>query len=205
MLRLEIEGRWEPENFIQTLEGIESLYYKAAIKRLVSYETSFFWYDRSRIFTSYDDYLNWTNDWLLARARITARPFERLTVAGIQYGSPGFIDLLGFGEACRALEGIVCRLISFFEDRNLRKQRDEQATIDTALKELELEAKEDSLRTIKWENAGKILELCQDYAGLPEDLLRSIVTNDQDKIISLIAEGKLVGISTGDSDPDLPQ
>jgi hypothetical protein len=30
MLRLEIDGKWEPEDFIEVLKGVESLYYKAA-------------------------------------------------------------------------------------------------------------------------------------------------------------------------------
>ena len=205
MLRLEIEGRWEPENFIQTLEGIESLYYKAAIRRPADYETSFFWYGQPRIFSSYDDQLNWTNDWLLARARVSAQSFERLTVAGIQYGSPGVIDILGIGEACKAVADIVGSIVSFFAECELRRQRNKQAIIDTALKEVELEGKGESLRALKLENARVFFELCQDYARMPEDLFLSIVTNDQDKIISLIAEGKLVGISTVDDDPDLPQ
>ena len=205
MLRLEIEGRWDPENFIQTLEGIESLYYKAAISRRDVYETSFFWYERSRIFSSYDEHLNWTNDWLLARARVTARSSERLTVAGIHYGSPGVIDLLGIGEVCKAVADVVGRLVSFFEDFELRRQRDKQAIIDTALKEVELKEKEESLRALKLENARVFFELCQDFARMPEDLFLSIVTNDQDKIISQIAERKLVGICTVDDDPDRPQ
>ena len=130
MLRLEIEGRWEPENFIQTLEGIESLYYKAAIRRpAFVYEKSFFHPRREKIFFSYDDYLNWNNDWLLEQARVTARSFERLTVAGIRYGSPGTIDLLGIGEGCKAVGDIVGRLVSFCEDRKLRQEHGKQAKL----------------------------------------------------------------------------
>ena len=205
MLRLEIEGRWEPENFIRTLEGIESLYYKVAISRSGAYETSFFWYERPGIFSSYDDHLNWTNDWLLARARLTARSFERLTVAGIHYGSPGEIDLLGIGKGCKAVADIVGKLVIFCGDRELRKQLGKQAKIDTAIKEVELKKEEESLRTLKLKNAREIFKLHRDYASMPEDLFLGIVINDQDKIFSQIAEGKLVGIGTVDGDLDRPE
>ena len=205
MLRLEIEGRWEPENFIRTLEGIESLYYKAAISRPVAYEKSFFRHARPRFFSSYDDYLNWTNDWLLAQARLTARSFERLTVAGIRYGSPGEIDLLGIGKGCKAVTDLASQLVIFYGDRELRKQRDEQAKIDTAIKGVELEKEKESLRALKLKNAENFFGLQRDNASMPEDLFLSIVINDQDKIYSQIAEGKLVGIGTVDGDPDQPE
>ena len=33
MLRLEIDGNWEPEDFIEVFRGVEALYYKAASER----------------------------------------------------------------------------------------------------------------------------------------------------------------------------
>ena len=42
MLRLEIDGKWEPEDFIEVLTGVESLYYKAALNRRFPYEPPFY-------------------------------------------------------------------------------------------------------------------------------------------------------------------
>lgn len=74
MLRLEIDGKWEPEDFIEVLTGVESLYYKAALVRRVFHEPLFYWFDRPYVPGSFDDHLNQTNDWLLARARDGSRP-----------------------------------------------------------------------------------------------------------------------------------
>ena len=33
MLKFKIDGRWEPEDFIEVLTAVESLYYKAVVAR----------------------------------------------------------------------------------------------------------------------------------------------------------------------------
>jgi hypothetical protein len=70
MLRLEIDGHWEPEDFIEVLKGIESLYYKAALRRRFLYEPPFYWFERSPFAFSFEEHLDSSNDWLLARAAI---------------------------------------------------------------------------------------------------------------------------------------
>ena len=50
MLRLELSGVWEPEDFIEVFSGIESLYYKAAIDRSLSSQWPLFgrpWFSSS--------------------------------------------------------------------------------------------------------------------------------------------------------------
>jgi hypothetical protein len=102
------------------------------------------------------------------------------------------------GEACKAIEGIFDRLISFFTERRLRREWDKQATIETSLKETELEKEEQSLRALKLENARKILDLHRDYPDVPEEFLLALIVRDQDKLIPRIAERKLVGAMTSD-------
>jgi hypothetical protein len=201
MLRLEIDGHWEPEDFIEVLKGIESLYYKAALRRRFLYEPPFYWFERSPFAFSFEEHLDSSNDWLLARARTTAQSYTRLGVTRIEYASPGGIDLVGLGEACKALEGIIDRLIKFFTERELRRQRDKQAKVETALKETELEKEQESLRALKLKNARTILALRGDYPEVPEEFLLALITHDQDKLIPRIAERKLIGVRTIDGEP----
>jgi hypothetical protein len=105
------------------------------------------------------------------------------------------------GEACKAIEGILDRLIKFFTERHLRRERDRQTDIETALKEIELEKEEENLRSLKLENARMLLRLHADFPDIPEDFLLSLITRDQDKLIPRIAERKLVGVSTTDAEP----
>jgi len=42
MLHFEIDGHWEPEDFIEVLKGIESLYYKAVLNRRFRLEPPLF-------------------------------------------------------------------------------------------------------------------------------------------------------------------
>ncbi len=194
MLRLEIDGRWEPEDFIEVLKGVESLYYKVALSRYVRYETPFHWFNHSRFPLSFQENLDLSNDWLLERARTIAKSPSRLMVSRIEYASPGGIDLVGLGKACQALEGTIDRIIKFFTERQLRREANNQAKIDTAIKETEYEREQESLRALKVENARRILELMRDFPEMPEEILLALLANDQEKLIPRIAEGKLIGV-----------
>jgi hypothetical protein len=195
MLRLEIDGRWEPEDFIEVLTGIESLYYKAALIRRYRfpYQPPFYWYERPELPASFDDHLRHTNDWLLAQARATARAEYRMMVARISYASPGGIDLAGVGQACNAVKGIVDSFIKLYTERHLRHEADAQARIETAMKE-------ESLSAMKVENARKLLELRHDYPDVPDDLFIALIGNDQDRFIPRIAERKLIGVQAIDGE-----
>ena len=201
MLRLEIKERWESEDFIEVLKSIESLYYKAAIGHPFSDDLRCFWFERSMPAFSFDQYLDFSNDWLLSYARATVQSDRRLGITRIEYASPGGIDLVGLGEACKALEGIIDRLIKFFTDRDLRRERDKQAKIETALKETELEKEQENLRALKLENAQRIWSLRRNYPEAAEDPFLALINQDQDKLISRIAEGKIVRVRTIYSEP----
>jgi hypothetical protein len=139
MLRLEIDGRWEPEDFIEVLTAVESLYYKAALHRRPYYGPDFYWFERHFLAASFEEQLKSINDWMMTRARTIARSDYRLSVARISYASPGGIDLVGLGDACKALEGIIDRLIKLVTERKLRREADNQAQIATAIKQTELD------------------------------------------------------------------
>jgi len=198
VLRLEIDGKWEPEDFIEVLKGVESLYYKVALRRHFPFDYPHYWFERPDFALSFEQHLDFSNDWLLSRARTIARPYTRLTVSRIEYASPGGVDLAGLGEACKAVEGIVDRLIKFFTERELRRERDKQARIETTKKEVELEQEEESLRGLKIENARAILKLRREYPEMPDEILTALIVHDQDKLVPRIAERKITAVTTID-------
>jgi hypothetical protein len=196
MLRLEIDGKWEPEDFIEVLTGVESLYYKAALVRRFRfpYEPPFYWFERPELAASFDDHMRHANDWLLARARAIASDGYRLKVDRISYASPGGIDLAGFGQACNAVKGTIDSFIKLYTERHLRREADAQARIET-------EMKEESLNAMKIENARKLLELRHDFPDIPDDTFIALIGNDQDRLIPRIAERKLIGARIVDGEP----
>lgn len=188
MLRLQIDGLWEPEDFIEVLKGVESFYYKAALpytRPPFPYEPPFYWQD-ALLPARFEEHVDLTNDWLLARARATARDKYRMKVRRISYASPGGIDLVGLGQVCNAVKGVVANLVKLCADRYLRREADAQARIETHIEE-------ESLRGMKIENARKILEIRRDFPDFPEDTFVALVGNDQDRLVKRIAEGKFVG------------
>ncbi len=200
MLRLKIDGIWEPEDFIEVLKGIESLYYKATIGGRFPYDPPSYLFERPYLPVSFDEHLDLSNDWLLARARAVAHGSQRMRVARVHYASPGKIDLVGIGEACRAIEGIVDRLIKFFTERDLRRETGNQAKIETLRKQVELEKDGESLRALKIENARSILTLRRDFHDIPEDHIVTLIGSDQDRLIPRIAEQKLIGVKRYDGE-----
>lgn len=200
MLRLKIDGSWEPEDFIEVLKSVESLYYKAAVDCWPPYDPPFYWLERPYLPVSFDEYMNLSNDWLLGRARAVAHGSHRMRVARIHYASPGKIDLVGLGEACRAIEGIVDRLVKFFTEREVRREAANQAKIETLRKTVELEKDEESLRALKIENARTILTLRRDFHDIPQDYIVALIGKDQDRLIPRIAEQKIIGVKRYDDE-----
>jgi hypothetical protein len=186
--------QWEPEDFIEVLKGIESLYYKPIIQPPSRYDFPLYRFEWSRSAGSLQEQLDLSNDWLLDWARTIVPRESRLSLMRIEYASPGGIDLVGLGDACKAIEGILDRLIKLFTERHLRRERDKQETIETELKQ-------ESLRAAKIENALKILSLRRDFGDISEELLISLTVRDQDKLIPRIAERKLIAVATVDDEP----
>jgi hypothetical protein len=205
MLRLDIQGRWEPEDFIEVLKGLESLYYKAVIRGPLFYELPFYRFEWQRFSGSFQEQLDHSNEWLLDHARATTAGETRLSLTRIEYASPGGIDLVGLGQACNALDRILGRLIKFFTERTLRRERDAQARIRTAMAETELERDYESLRAVKIANARELLSLRREFPEMHEDFFLSLTARDQDKLIPRIAERKLIGASTVEDDAPPPR
>lgn len=205
MLTLQIDGRWEPEDFIEVLTAVESIYYKVAVARRYSFDRGFYWFEDRAAFSSYEEHLDAVNRWILTRSRDVAPQYLRLQVARIQYASPGGIDLVGLGEACKAVEGIVDRLLKFFTERTLRRERDRRSQIATEIKGVEHEKEIENLRGLKIRNAREILELRRDFPEVPDELFVALLNRDQEKLIPRIAEGKLIGVTRVDGVREKPE
>ena len=205
MLRIEIDGQWDSEDFIGVLTGLESMYYKAVLSQPRPHDVPFMGFARSSPAISFEDELDLSNNWLLSRARIISQGETRLSVSRIQYASPGSIDFLGAGKAFEAIEGIIDRLIKLFTEHRVRQERNKQASIETGRQQIGLERDRESLRAQKIENARSLLALQRDYPDAPEEFLLALISRDQDRLIPRIAEGKIVGVSTKGREPPRSQ
>lgn len=206
MLRLEIDGAWEPQDFIEVLQATESMYYKLA-HPAYRYSSRFLFFEEMRLFErqavyaqSYETLLDTINERLLDRARYESAGYERLRVKRINYASPGGLDLIGIGKVCEVIADSIGRMKVYFDDRHVRRERDEQARIETERKRVELEKEQESLRATKIENAKNALELLDRHPEENEWLLPLLV-RDQDALSNRIAERKLITASTHLDEP----
>ena len=192
MLRIAIDGNWEPEDFIEVLQGIESLYYKGSISGAYLYPDLHLWGYRERS-TNFDQFLENVNVWLLAEARLYVTPSSRLMVHRIEYGSPGSIDLFGRAGIVAVLVTAIIWGIEFYDGRHIRAERLEQAKLET-------QTAKENLRSLKLDIARKILQLREDFPDELEPEFLALTVKDLDKIFPRIAEGKIVGASSDDDE-----
>lgn len=186
-MRIEIDGRWEPRDFVETLKAVESLYYLAVSDRdwpPLDYDEYRYLRARRSPWTSFDDFLDQSNRWMLEHAHRLVPADRRIYVTKIDFASPGGIDFAGIGQAVEAIGNTVGKLVSYYGDRRLRKERDEQAAIET-------EMKEQHLASLKIDNARKLLELRRDFPD--DEHLIALAVRDQDKLADRIAQGLITG------------
>lgn len=198
MLSLEIDGRWEPQDFIEILGAIESFYYKLAQDRWYRFRPPFWLDDEYLLFErerfgvlSFEAALDRLNARMLERARYETPSHKRLSVIRIQYASPGGIDLLGIGKIVETLANSIGRMKTYFDEAHLRSERDAQATLDTELKRIEIEKERESLQALKIKNAQDALQLFDSHPEM-HDALVPLLVRDQDAIASRLAERKLI-------------
>ncbi|MEM7664053.1 MAG: hypothetical protein AAF292_17565 [Pseudomonadota bacterium] len=202
MLRMKIDGNWEPEDFIALMKATESLYYKALPRSYRYHLHEFLFLERRRAFYSYEEQLDATNRYLLAESRNSVPGHSRILVRRVDYASPGKVDLIGIGEAFKSVEGIVDRLIKFFTERNLRKERDKQARLETLIKEIEAEKQHETLKSLQIENARELLRLRREFPEELENMIVPLAVRDQERLTDLISQEKLIGVKRSDKKDD---
>ena len=185
MLRIAIRGYWEPEDFIGLFHSVEAIYYKFAVNPHDSqtFHARLF-FGRSGFPITYEEDIDLSTQWFLSQARAVTRLSARLSVAKIQYQSPGEIDFLGLGRGLEAVRGIVRDILDHRQYGDLRRRQEEVKT----------EMMKESLRIKKLETATKWLDLTDRYRGrYDEEALRHLV-RDMDEIARLSQEGKIHGV-----------
>jgi hypothetical protein len=110
------------------------------------------------------------------------------------------MDFFGVGDACKALEGVIDRLIKFFTERHIRKERDKQATLKTKREGIKVEKEEQSLLALKLRNADALLKLRKKHPGaqIPDNFLIDLFVRDQNILVPRIAEGKLIAVTSSE-------
>lgn len=204
MLKLYIDNSWEPNDFVELMQCTESMYYKLyAPRRYRSFfryspffEPDLFLDRRPTYGQSYEETLDRMNRALCEQARFESSGPERLIVKSIRYSSPGGVDLLGLGKACESIANAVGKIVSYYDDRHLRRERNKQASIQTEQKRVEVERDSESLKSLKIQNARAMLELERDFPDEARDVLLPLLVRDQDALSDLIADGRLIGADT---------
>jgi hypothetical protein len=198
MLRLKIDGRWEPQDLIELLRAIESFYYKLAFKRRYRSRSrlsvdDIYWSWASDRFgnASYAAALDYLNEKMLEQARYEMPSGGRIRIAKIMYASPGGIDLLGIGKVFETLANSIGRLKVYNDDARLRSERDAQAGFDTELKRIEVEKERENLQSLKIKNAREALQLLEAHPDMQETLVPLLV-RDQDALATKLGEQKLI-------------
>ncbi len=192
MLQITIDGSWEPEDFIEVLQGIESLYYRASTSATYIYRRPYFGGALGRS-GGFDQFLDEANHWLLAEARLLATASQRLRVHRIAYGSPGSLEFFGQTGRIAVVVAAIIWGIEFYDDRHIRAEQLAQAKLET-------EIAHETLRSRKLDIARKILQLQKDFPDAVEPELLALTVRDLDKIFPRIAEGKIVGASSEDNE-----
>jgi hypothetical protein len=206
MLNLSIDRSWEPQDFIEVIQSIESMYYKISspierrFRRHLSLAEEFYLIEGGLSgVMPFGNRLDLVNLRLLERARYKARPYERLFVRRIEYASPGGIDFMGIGKVVEVIANSIGRMKVYWDDAHIRRERDAQMSLETLRKRVELDEAQESLRSIQIRNAREALELLEKFPGR-HDALVPLLVRDQEHLSSRIAEGKLISATTSDSD-----
>ena len=123
--------------------------------------------------------------WPLSRRWLLTRPDEQLTVLRVQYGSPGFVDLLGVGKIVEQLRLFVEKLI------DLRATRLRGG--------LENEAMRQEIKGKMIENARDFVRLAKEARdlGLSEfeiKYLAELTEGAQERLFRQIAQGNVTAI-----------
>ncbi|MDE0282328.1 MAG: hypothetical protein OXN16_14855 [Gammaproteobacteria bacterium] len=206
ILRVEVGGIWEPEDFIDTFRGVESFYYKTAIWGSLSnsYRYRYLFFDGYPFYSRFSDSKKNINEELVSEARALITPELRITVDRVEYGSPGSIDIFGAARFLEVLCDAIGKTVKYYSEKDLRREEARQAEIQTQI----LEA---SLRNIRQESVDKTLdtirkikELDHDHPGWREEFeddLKLLFSMDLEKVDRVISEGKIVGVEMTDRDP----
>ncbi|MEW6531015.1 MAG: hypothetical protein AB1473_09280 [Thermodesulfobacteriota bacterium] len=202
-LHLEIGGRWTVRDMALCLEHTRDLYNLSVVLGIITEDwkdTERFWVEfwhfppfrkrwRRRVIDS--SMLPLLMPWMpaipsdpeaLSRLASYLYPQEELEILRINYGSEGFSDLIGVGEAVGHVKDFILKLIEHWLGRR-------QRNLDNEKRELKNER-------LRIENAREFVKLVQE-CGYSESEIRRLVRwvdERQETFIFLIESEKLIGV-----------
>jgi hypothetical protein len=209
IVRIRIEGSWTAGEMAESLTCFRDLYNIRLVLQVIyeDYHQSDDFYELYRLRRNSprlarrltpailsalrNDYYHDTSVLLHATRFVFAE--EELKVRRIEYASPGYKDLAGFGEIVGHVKDFTLRIIEHFNSRRRRELLDE-----------EQELKNQALRI---RNAREYVGLARE-CGYDETELRRIiryVDDKQEPLIRLVSEGKIQNVlmlDEGDVAPD---
>jgi hypothetical protein len=191
-LSVQIDGAWEPADFIEVFTGIERLYYRLApmIKELDDkpYKRSARWRRRG------------SGRFNIDLERDYRPPKERLAVSSVTYSSPGHVNFKGLGPAIDALGQLIQGLVALVTERVLRRERDKQAAVETERLEIQRDRERVSLTAEKITLVMETIDRMEGFGtSLPPET-REEVIHELGGILRLAQEGLIVGASTSGKD-----
>ena len=215
VLRIGIEGRWEANEFAQSLSALDRLYtlrFGLALEKQELIELRDVFLDAP--FPPFSRSLRYLRHWtrvapstllrseraaLVAGGRITSvssellEPDERLVVQRVIYGSPGIKDLAGVGEIVGHLKDLLLRLIDHWSTKQRRSLENRHLELENERLELE--------------NRQRQVEVAKQFVGLAGELgyteqerrqLVAAVMHEQQPIVTLISAGKITSVDAID-------
>ena len=191
-LRVSIDRRWEARDFVELIEGVESIYYKFSPRRGAVTPSVL------RLRTHTPEKVRQANASFLLHERKYRSSDERLWVKRISFGSPGDIDFLGIGKAIEATTDLIQALLKIATERRLRRELDIQEAIRTKMLDQERDLNAINLQSAK-------VELARQYAGylkefginVKPDTAVELLLGDLDKLSPMISEGQVSNIQSG--------
>jgi len=185
ILTLSIDGSWTPQDLIEVLRAVESMYYKLSL-----WDNEGLSGQQFRIAArAHIDTLDISNEYLLKRGREYID--RKLLIRRIIYGSPGSIDLLGVGKFLEVIANTIGKLVDYYDNKTVRHERNEQARIETEKRRTDLKIQRESLTSLQIKNAENALVVIHKYPKGKEVLLRYLVA-DQEFISERISSEKLI-------------
>ena len=187
-LTVQIDGAWEPEDFIEAFSGIERLYYRLA-----------------PMIEDLDDELASKNPrrprrraarFDIEKERDYRPPEERLAVSSVTYNSPGNISFEGLGPAIDAVGRLIQGLAALVTQRVQRKELDKQASVETERLEIQRDSERVSLTAKRIALVMETIEHINQFGNhLPPDIREALI-DDLRGILRLIQEGLIAGATT---------
>lgn len=161
MIRIHLDGEWSAMEFAEFFSALSAMYFLPLPPGQVEMK----WSDNG-------DPLTWTSDGQPLIWTDKVKPGDDLRIVRVQYGSPGFTDLVGLGAVLKEIR----LFIQFLCERRAR------------LNLLDIEREERKLRV---DAMRKRIE--SDPNGLISERLHPFLTQEDSPLLDLIAQRKITG------------